>query len=535
MGYDREFDGVFVGGGHQSLVCAAYMANAGYDVLVLERDIDVGGGLSTVDVSGRGFRYNRHSINHFNITGTPWYRDLNLAAAGVEYVQPEHEFAQPLSDGSALVLSRDTDRTVENLARFSERDARQYERMNPVAEDLVENVYLPERFDEPLPAEERHRLLSESDRGRTFLDWTTESAFDLVTDWYETPELRTLLLFKLSIFGEPGEGVDNPSHKGGICRCFDGRHTYQVARGGSRMLALGLQQVIQQAGGTVLTNREVTGIDVENGRATGVTLRDGTSIGAKRFVASGVNPVLTFERFVGLGEVEESYASRVEEFAFTDWSLMGTHFALKEAPDYEAAEAVPEVNEALKYNIGLETLDDIEAAHEAVVAKDAPVAGFGGGSISMFDGTQAPDGHHTAYAWQVAPYDLHDDPAAWEAEAERCRDQVLDTWREYAPNMTEDNVVHSHTYTPQQIPLTNPNMTNGGIFAGALTEDQTLSNHFGYRTPVEGLFLCGSSVHPGGAINGGAGYVAAKVIHESLGVDPWWDPVDARASLEALE
>ena len=537
MGTDRTFDGIIIGGGHQGLICAAYLARAGMDVLVLERNLHVGGGLHTVDVSGEGFRYNLHSINHFNITNTPWYNDLDLASHGVDYIEPTHEFAQPHSDGDGLILSKDRDRTVEVIGRHSEADASQYEEMSQVAERMVSDIYLPERFDEPLPAHERRELLSSSEVGQRFLDWTTESAFDLIDDWYETERLKALLLFKLSIFGEPGEGIDNPSHKGGIARCFDQQHTYQIARGGSQMLALGLVQAIQQHGGTVLTNSEVDSINLENGDAVGVTLSDGRSFGASEFVASAVNPHLTFESFVGLGNLDESLAAgiedEIEEFAYTDWSLLGTHFALEEAPEYPTTD-VPELNNALKHNVGLETIADIEAAHEAMVEKEYPVPGFGGGSLTLFDGTQAPEGHHTAYAWHVAPYDLHGDADAWKDVADEVPQRTLDAWGEYAPNMTEDNVVHSYTYTPRQIPLTNVNMVNGGIFVGALTEEQTLDEHIGYRTPIGNLFLCGSSTHPGGAINGGAGYIGAKVILQELGIDPWWNPVNARDALASL-
>lgn len=537
MGYDREFDGIVIGGGHQGLICAAYMAKAGMDILVLERNLHVGGGLHTVDVSGEGFRYNLHSINHFNVTNTPWYNDLKLSKHGVEYIEPKHEFAQPHSDGDGLILSKDRDRTVEVISELSEDDAEQYEEMSKIAERMVSDIYLPERFGEPLPADERRDLLESSELGRTFLDWTTQSAFDLIDGWYESEQLKTLLLFKLSIFGEPGEGIDNPSHKGGIARCFDQQHTYQIAKGGSQMLALGLAQVIQQNGGYVLTNSEVESIDLEGNEAVGVTLSDGQSFGARRFVASAVNPHLTFQDFVGLGNLDESLASgiedEIEEFEYTDWSLLGTHFALEEPPEYPT-ESVPEINNALKHNVGIETIEDIEAAHEATVEKEYPISGFGGGALTMFDETQAPSGHHTAYAWQNSAYDLHGDPEEWKTVAEEAAQRALETWQEYAPNMTEDNVVHSYTYTPRQIPLTNINMVNGDIFIGALTEDQTLDEHIGYRTPVENLFLCGSSTHPGGAINGGSGYIGAKVIHDELGIDPWWNPVDTREAFEKL-
>jgi phytoene dehydrogenase-like protein len=537
MGYDREFDGIVIGGGHQGLICAAYLARAGLEVLVLERELHVGGGLHTVDVGGEGFRHNLHSINHFNITNTPWYTDLALSAHGVDYIEPTHEFAQPHSGGDGLILSKDRERTVEVIRGESTADAEQYAEMSPVAERMVSDIYLAERFDEPLTPGERTDLLESSALGRQFLEWTTESAFGLIDEWYDSERLKALLLFKLSIFGEPGEGVDNPSHKGGIARCFDQQHTYQIVRGGSQMLALGLTQVIQQHGGTVLTNSEVESVDLQDGRATGVTLSDGRSFGAD-VVASAVNPHLTFDDFVGLGSVAESLAAGIEdeldEFAYTEWSLLGTHFALEEAPEYPTAD-VPELNNALKHSVGLETLDDIEAAHEAMVGKEYPVDGFGGGSLTLFDKSQAPEGKHTAYAWQVAPYDLHGDPETWKAVADEVPERTLDSWGEYAPNMTEDNVLEAYTYTPRQIPLTNVNMVDGSIFVGALTADQTLSNHIGYRTPIEGLFLCGSSAHAGGAINGGAGYLSAKIILQSLDIEPWWNPVDVRASLAALD
>jgi phytoene dehydrogenase-like protein len=538
MQHGREFDGVIIGGGHQGLICAAYMAKAGMEVLVLERSLHAGGGLHTVDISGEGFRYNLHSINHFNITNTPWYNDLALSEHGVEYIEPTHEFAQPHSGGDGFVLSKDRDRTVEIIGEHSERDAQRYAEMSRVAERMVSNIYLAERFDEPLPATERRKLLESSELGRRFLDWTTESAFTLVDDWYETDRLKALFLFKLSIFGEPGEGIDNPSHKGGIARCFDQQYTYQIARGGSQMLALGLVQVIQQNGGYVLTNSEVSSIDIKDGAAVGVTTAEGRSYGASEFVASAVNPHLTFEDFVGLGNVEESLAAgiedEIEDFRYTDWSLLGTHFALEEPPEYPTDD-VPELNNALKHNVGLETVGDIMEAHDAMVDREYPIPAFGGGALTIFDRTQAPDGHHTAYAWQVAPYDLDGNPENWNEVRDEAPERTIEAWGEYAHNMTADNVIHSHTYTPRQIPLTNVNMVNGGIFIGALTDDQTLDEHIGYRTPIDNLFTIGSSSHPGGAISGGSGYIGAKVIHEELEHDPWWHPVDVRGALENLQ
>ena len=107
---------------------------------------------------------------------------------------------------------------------------------------------------------------------------------------------------------------------------------------------------------------------------------------------------------------------------------------------------------------------------------------------------------------------------------------VLETWQEYAPNMTEENVITSHTMLPHQREAMNPNMYLGRGLIGHHDDSQILDNHVGYRTPVDGLYACSSACHPGGGISGGAGYIAAKVVHEDLDRDPWWDPVDVRES-----
>ncbi len=535
MTYDREFDGIVIGGGHQALVTAAYMAKAGQEVLVLERDLEVGGGTRTADPTNRGFRFNMHSNAHWDITGTPWFDDLDLDRHGVDYLRPTFEYGLPREDGDPVVLGRDTDRTTETIAEISGADAEEFRERRATAERLVDEIYMPERFDEPLPADERRDLLESSELGREFLDWTTESAFGLMADWFESPEVRLLILHKLTIFGEPGEGVDNPSIKGGIARCFDGSRTYQIPRGGSQMLAYGLQQVIQQHGGTVLTSSAVDEIDIQDGAVTGVRTTDGRAFGAKKFVASGVNPYLTFRELIGLGELDEDFASEVENYDFTDWSTLTVHLALEEAPDYRGSDAVPEINESLYQLIGIESLAELGASQEAMMQKELALPGFLGSTLTNFDESLAPPGKHSTFAMAAGPYDLHGDPDAWHDVKDDVLDQIVGQWGEYAPNITEDTVIDSNVYTPGQIPVTNPNMHEGCIMVGELNEDQVLSRHFGYRTPIDGLFMCGSSVHPGGGINGGAGYVAAKVIHEYLGDEPWWDPVDARAALASLD
>lgn len=529
----NEYDGIIVGGGHQGLVCAAYLARAGLDIAVLEQSLHVGGGAHTADVTGRGFRFNLCSKGHYNVSGTPWYHDLELERHGLEYLHSETEFALPRGDDDPIVLGSDTEATLESIARYSQRDAEQFAELREIANELMEKLYLPQRFDEPIPADERRDLLKSSELGRTFLRWSSEPVVDLLEEWFESEQLILLLLEKIAIFGQLGAGADEPNVTGGIVRLFESDYGYDIARGGSQMLAIALQQAIQKNGGTVLTNREVDSITVNDGRATGVTLENGRAFEAD-FVVSGVNPRLTFKRLTGYESIPRSLVDKVENFEFEKRSVVSTHFALDEAPDFTGSDETPALNDALYQLVGIEERSELEAAMEAVGNKELAPGGFLGAVYTRLDDTVAPEGKHIACSMQPAAYDLHGDPEKWEEVIPELEAQFLDTWREYAPNMTEDNVIATNTWTPHHINTTNPNMYRGRSLIGEDNQNQVLDRHFGYRTAVDDLYMCGCSTHPGAGINGGAGYIAAKVIHEDLGMHPWWEPVDARAALEAL-
>src|SRR5262245_5573130 len=151
---ERSYDGIIIGAGQHGLVLGSYLARAGLSILLVERRLTYGGGLSTREVTAPGFYHNLHSINHFHITETPWFKDLGLDAR-VGYITPRYEFGQAHLDGTALVLGRDLDETVANIARFSRRDAATFREWNRKAEAITGAILLPERYAEPLPQGER--------------------------------------------------------------------------------------------------------------------------------------------------------------------------------------------------------------------------------------------------------------------------------------------------------------------------------------------------------------------------------------------
>lgn len=532
---DDSYDGIIIGSGQHGLVLGAYLARAGLKVAILERRLMYGGGLETVQPGPPGFYQNLHSINHFNISQTPWYRDLELATR-VRYVTPRYDFAQPHRDGTALVFSRDLEETVASIARFNAKDAATFREWNHKADLISDHIFLPERYSEPLPEAERDELLRGSAIGRDFLDIIDRQPLDAVNELFVDERVKLLLLFKLSLFGTVlYDAVTKRSPMGALVRGFDLAAGYQVCVGGSFNLARGLMEVFIRNGGTFVNHAHVDRIVVDGGRATGVELADGRTLLARQFVASSVDVPQTFRTMVGFDQLPAEYQRKVTDFKQTGWTLFGVHLALKEAPRYTSTDFDPNINGALKYNIGCESMEQLFALHEEVAQGKLPSqVSFGTGHITHFDPSQAPPGHHTAYAWHAMPYAPGGRPENIEPVKAELAGRILDKWREYAPNLTDDNILHTHVYTANDYSRDLINMVDGDIFMGSFAGDQTMWNHFGYRTPIQGLYMVGSPTHPGGAISGGGGYVSSRIILEDLGITPWWQPVDARTSLAAI-
>lgn len=530
-----EYDGIIIGSGQHGLILGSYLAKQGLKVVILERRLQYGGGLSTLEPGPPGFYQNPHSINHFNISKTPWYSDLGLAET-VQYATPRYDFAQPHADGTALVLSRDIDETCESIARFSPRDADTYREWNARADAISDAIFLAERYSEPLLEQERNDLLSQSALGRDFLEIIKRQPLELIDELFESERVRLLLLFKLSLFGTVlYDAVTQSSPMGAAIRAFDLAAGYEVCVGGSWNLARGLMEFFIRHGGTFVNHAEVDQIVVEGNRATGVELLDGRAFKARHFVASTIDVPQTFARMVGLEQLPSAYREHIADFKQTAWTLFGIHLALRELPRYTSTDFDANINRALKYNIGCETLEQLFDLHHQVAEGRIPSElSFGTGHLTYFDPSQAPAGCHTAYGWHAMPFDPGGDPENIEPVKAEFAARMIEKWREYAPNLTDDNILHTWVYTANDYTRELINMVRGDIFMGSFAGEQTMWNHFGYRTPINGLYMAGSPTHPGGAISGGGGYIASRVIVDDLGLTPWWEPVDVRRALQQI-
>ena len=532
---DQNYDGIIVGAGHHGLVLGSYLQKCGLKILLVDRRLQYGGALVTEEATAPGFYHNLHSINHFHISETPWFRDLNLADR-VEYITPRYEFGQPHLDGSALIFGRDLEETLANVARFSKKDAQTFRDWNRKAEEITAKIFLPERFSDPLPQAEREALLAKSDIGRDFLAATKRQPFDMVKELFENEHVQLLFLFKISLFGTwLVDTMSKTSPMGSVIRAFDLQSGYQLCKGGSGNLARALFETFIAAGGRFAAQVELDRIVIEGGKATGIALQDGRTVRAKQFVASTMDVHQTFEKYIGRSQLPAAFQKKLDKFEYTKWTIFGVHLALHEPVQFHAEKFDPNIRRTLKWSLGAETMEDLLAAHQDTMANRVPqIVQFGSGPLSVIDPTQAPPGKHTTYAWHVMPFSPDIGAKDYETFKAEFAERIIEKWAKYAPNMTRRNIIAQHVYTAREYTQHFPEMRNGDIFMGAFNAEQVMYNHFGYRTPIERLYMAGSATHPGGAISGGGGYISAGIIARDLGLKLWWKPWDAGEALGAL-
>ena len=532
---ERTYDGIIIGAGHHGLILGTYLAKAGLDILLVDRRLIYGGGLTTREVTKPGFYHNLHSINHFQISDAPWFRDLKLAEK-VTYITPRHEFGQAHNDGTALVFGRDVEETVASIARFSRKDAETFRAWNAKAEEMTSQILIPERYAEPLPQSERDALLERTRMGREFLEISRQQPLDVVQNLFENEHVKLLFLFKVSLFGTwLTDTLSRTSPMGSVVRAFDLKSGYQLCQGGSWNLARGLMESFIAAGGTYQPQVMIDKIAIEAGRATGIALQDGRAVRARHFVASTLDVHSTFENLIGREQLPGRFLEKLDRFSYSSWTLFGVHLALRESPRFAAAQFDPNINRALKWSLGAETMSDLFAAFADVSANRVPkIIQFGSGPLSLLDPSQAPPGRHTTYAWHVMPDKPDIGATSLDTFKDEFSEKILETFARYCPNMTSDNIIGKYVYTSSDYVVELPNMREGDIMMGAFNAEQVMYNHFGYHTHIPNLYLSGSSGHPGGGVSGGAGYITAGLIASDLGVKKWWKPWNAGEALEAV-
>ena len=532
-----DYDGIILGAGHNSLILQSYLGMAGLKVACLDRRHLAGGGLTTEeDPRYPGFLHNTHSFYHRAITQMPWYHDLELERHGVKYLEPELNVALLLKNGEALEWWTDFEQTYESFGFFSGRDARRVGEWRDRFLPIVEKILVPESRSPPIPPDRRRALLEKSTDGRLLLEVEALSPLEFVRKEFEHPLIQAGLLFFNGL-----REVDP------CCRGF-GHHIpallaapgkAQMCLGGSASLARSLTSAVCETGGEIHLQVRVRRILVENDRAVGVETEDGNSIRARSFVASSLNPHQTFLDLLDKSAVPQSWRDKAEQFKYNLLGpLFGLYLNLQEPPAYHAFERRPHLNKALMIILGLEHIEQFPEIIKHHQAGTIPSSVMWGSCPTVFDVAQAPPGRHTAFMWEKLPYRINGDATNWDKIKGTHGSEMLSRWQEYAPNL-ESAVIDSFTRSPLDTERTFQNMRDGDLLVGAFGGGQVGYNRpfpgaGHYRGHIKGLYLCGSSCHPGGNITGLPGYNCAQVILSDLGLPAPWAPPPAEEYLRRI-
>ena len=520
------YDFIVVGAGHNGLACAAYLAKTGAKVLVLERSARVGGGCHTAEATLPGFKHNICSVVHTHIPTSPVYRDLELERHGVSYVYPEHLRGTIFPDHRSIVMYREPDKMAAELGKFSTRDARTFRQLVEDYGEFIESTYLPLMYSPPLPPSLQTAELEKSEEGRTLLQWQASTPVQLLDELFESEEVKVHFLARMTVLGFAPDQFG----QGWICLFRILKAEAPICVGGSQQLAHGLRSAVEAHGGIVQTDTEVKRILLRGNKAIGIEMKDGRRVEAGKAVITNVEPKKSFLRMVGEEFLPPSFAARVRNYHSRGRSLFVLHLALSEPPQYRAGAANPPVNVAFSQEMfGGTVQDQVRAYRDIAMGKPPRKEMLQITLPTLFDPTQAPAGKHTTVVWQYAPYSVEPGgPEGWRKLRGEYAAHLLDLWRSYAPNITRDKILGMAIQDPTDTERLNDNLVNGVDVVGDMTPDQMgyfrpFAGWSSYRTPVEGLYMCGGYCHPGGGVHAGAGHNAAAVIVDDFKLKKWWD------------
>jgi phytoene dehydrogenase-like protein len=520
-----RYDAVIMGAGHNGLVTACYLARAGLSVLVLERNAYVGGAAVSRELYP-DFTYSNCSYV-CSLLRPEIMRTLELPRYGLQII-PYGGGCTMMRDGGHLALSYENHDTLRReIARHSPRDAEAYDRFardmlrqcrfikplllhtppDPTSfrpRDLMELLYLGQRF---------HRL-GEARMYDTIRFWTMSCA-DLLDEYFESEILKAHLAGS-SIIGtalgprSPGTAYVLLHHYMGDID--DAVGAWGFARGGMGAVSHALAESLQASGGSIRTDAAVERVLISGGRARGVALQDGTEIRAG-IVVSGMDVRRTFDGLVEPAALPEDFLTAVKRFKIRG-SSGKLNIALDGLPSFPA---IPAGSASLRGDLHItDTIEMMERAYDDW--KDGTWSQIPYLDMlipSQIDPTMAPDGkHYMSVFVQYCPYELAE--GAWnDARRERFGETVIEAISRHSPDFRK-LILHAEIRTPWDIER-EVGLTEGNIFQGELTMDQLLFNrpvpgYAQYRSPVRGLYMCGSSTHPGGGVMGAPGANAAREI-----------------------
>lgn len=552
---DMSYDAVVIGGGHHATIIANYLQNAGLKTGVFERLHELGGGACGDELPAPAFLQN--PCAHFTrMFGNPAYHDFNLRHYGLQYIFPEGNEAMVFPDETCFVgyscfpvgdpntgkeefSEINFQKTYNEIARFSKRDADTYEWLVDKYQKYWRHAFRKYRYSTPTPWGVSNPLEELFLDEKTGFDpaWHFMNGIQVARDLFESPEMR--ILFMRAIETSSGSfpvdtmGAYLVIHVIGLMLSLE---SAAIVNGGTHAITHALQKSFSAMGGEFHTECEVEKVLLDGEKAVGVQLTNGAQVEARKLVVSDLGVPQTMLRLLQDTEMAENLLHRIKTIDYDRSQIFWGNVALHELPDYKAKNFNPDLGEQPRLYMGPKDEDYISYNYMSdIFTKGMPRPGnmfLLSAPDSIWDKNRAPEGKHTILIEEfAAPYRFFTEKE-WLKMKHEIVDRALQDWQIYAPNMTWDNVISHNIQTPMDVCYRHPDMKEGGWVEGAMMLSQQdrfrpvpeISN---YRIPnVKNMYICSSNLHSCGGIGRGSSYNCFKKIVEDFNLPKIWEEKD---------
>ena len=519
-------DAIIVGAGHNGLVTGIYLAQAGWNPLVVERNAEVGGAIRSDELTESGFVHDTYSTNQNLFMGSQVYADSaeELATHGLKFEFTSTPFCNVFPDGTSLRVYADEKRTFEELRNHHQADEAGWKELYGKFGRFVTTL-LPV-YDEALPSAGAARVLAKALReegpsgvaelGQVVLN----SPRELADTYLQTEEAKVLI-------ASWGLHLDfGPDVSGGAMIPFIETFSAMgegmaICKGGASNLSNALARLCEEFGGEVRTDAEVSRVIVRSGRAVGVEFASGERYGARRAVVANLSPSVLFERLIDDAALDDEVRSLAEGFEHGPGTMM-IHLSMDELPPWEAGE---DLNEFMYVHIAPYVSDLAETYTDALNGRipESPLTVVG--QTTAVDPSRTPNDEHILWIQvRALPAEIEGDAADeisatnWAGANEAVADRVLDKVERYAPGF-RDLIRERVVLGPNDLEASNPNLVGGDNNGGSHHLRQNFlwrpfPGYSRYEMPIDGLYMVGAGTWPGGGNNATSGYLGAQQILE---------------------
>lgn len=527
----KKYDAIIIGGGHNGLVCAAYLAKAGRKVLVLERRHVLGGAAVSEEMyPGFTFSVASYVVSLFR---PHIIRDLELAKHGYEVIPMDCSFL-PLPNGDSLARWSDPQRSRREIARFSKKDSEIYPEFGKVMTHMGKLAKAVIDYPAPDITSIKPKELSNLLRlGRTFKDLgpdllhlntklITMSALDFLDLWFESETLKA----PMAVSGIIGtfQGVRSPGTAYVLLHHYMGQldgafRSWGFSKGGTGGISMACARAAESFGAEIRTEAPVQQVLIKKGNAEGVVLENGDEIIAKT-VISNLDPNRTYLKMVGEKYLEDDVLKEIKRFKLRG-SSGKVNLALDRVPEFSCR---PGDGDHIRGDIAIApSIDYLEKAFDQAKYGEFSTRPYINAVIpTLTDPSLAPPGKHILSCFvQYAPYNIKEGAENWPKYREAFGDTVVDTMAEYIPGL-KDSILYRQVLTPWDLEQ-KMGLTEGNIFHGELSLEQLLfqrpiASYAKYKTSIPKLWMCGSGTHPGGGIMGAGGELCARSMLTSRSI-----------------